>query len=86
MLIQWKYKVCDKFARSNKGIIITSEKLEKFEHTKPRPDRIYLYKPTKRKYDYIDYTDSKGEVDVCEYTMLLEIMGYIKFVEQEKLQ
>ena len=86
MLVQWRYKVCDKFARSDQGIIIASEKMHKIEHTKPRPDRVFLHKPTKRRYDYVDYTDNDGDVDVNYTTVILEFMGYIKFVEREKLE
>ena len=78
--------MCDKFARSSSGIIVRGDKMEKIEHTRPRPRKVFVHNPTKRRYDYVDYTGSfkQGEVEICEQTMLLEIMGYIKFIERKK--
>ena len=83
MLVQWKYKIVKKFAVENSAIVDRSRVI-KIEHTKPYPDGFNLYKPTKRKYDYVDYTGNyRGhEVDFSDYTTLLEFLGYIKFIEK----
>jgi len=83
MLVQWKYKIIKKFA-VERGRIVDKSRMVKIEHTKPYPDGFNLYRPTKRKYDYVDYTGRyKGvNVDFSDYTTLLEFFGYIKFIEK----
>ena len=45
---------------------------------------MFLYKPSSRRYDYVDYSGRlKGEwVEAEERTAHLEILGYIKFIEE----
>jgi hypothetical protein len=85
MLVQWRYKICKKFARCN-GEIKGHRTVRKFEHTKPIPDKVFLYKPTQKKYDYIDYTGEYGDkdTDISDDTVMLEVLGYIKFVSSKK--
>lgn len=85
MLVQWRYKICKKFARCD-GEIKGHKTVRKYEHTKPIPDKVFLYKPTQKKYDYIDYTgECKGGVaDISDDTIMLEVLGYIKFVSSNK--
>ena len=85
MLTQWKFKVTKQFADCN-GEIKGSQTVYKYEHTKPRPDGVFLYKPTGKKYDYVDYTGSvrDDEADISEKTVMLEVLGYIKFVSRNK--
>ena len=82
MLVAWRYKVCRVFARNGSGLYPNADRLL---HTKPHPMGVRLYKPTKRKYDYVDYTGryKKQEVEPNELTCILEFLGYIKFVEQQ---
>lgn len=84
MLTQWKYKVCEWFAIQG-GEIVVGEFLSKYRGGKARPVGMYIYKPTKRKYDYVDYTGKfKGQdLGFCETTCFLEMLGYIRFVEVE---
>jgi hypothetical protein len=85
VLTQWRYKICKKFADCN-GQINGSRVVSKFEHTKPIPNRVFLYKPTGKKYDYVDYTGRvKGErIDISDKTFMLEVLGYIKYVSRKK--
>ena len=83
MLIQWRYKIVQRFAR-NDGELIFSQNLKKLYRLKPRPTGLFLYKPSSRRYDYVDYTGRvKGtQVEVDEMTAYLEMLGYIKFIEE----
>ena len=82
MLVQWRYKVCEWFATCGDSIV-TGEHLKQFRGGKVRPQGIQIYKPSKRRYDYVDYTGThkRQEVPVDEITCYLEILGYIRFVE-----
>ena len=84
MLKQWKYKVLEWFAIQGEEIIV-GDFLSGYRGGRATPSRMFIYRPTKRKYDYVDYTGKvKGkELDVCELTCYLEILGYIKFIEAE---
>ena len=81
MLTQWRYKIVERFAIVN-GEIVSGKVSSKLVHIKPRPKGLFLYKPSTRKYDYVDYTGSvKGqETEVTDRTCTLEILGYIKFI------
>jgi hypothetical protein len=83
VLTQWRYKIVRRFARCD-GELITGRKVDKLQSLKPRPRGLFLYKPTKRKYDYVDYTGrfKKQDVDVTMNTCYLETLGVIKFVEK----
>lgn len=83
MLKQWRYKIVQCFAR-NGCELICSQNLSKFRKLKPRPTGLFLYKPSSRRYDYVDYSGRlKGEwVEAEERTAHLEILGYIKFIEE----
>ena len=85
MLVQWRYKVCCDFGKQD-GSIINGRKLESIKHSKPYPDRFFLYRVSKRKYDYVDYTGVyKGkQVNPSGLTSMLEFLGYIRFVSKEK--
>lgn len=84
MLKQWRYKVCELFAIQGEEIIV-GDFLKGYRGGKARPERMFIYKPTKRKYDYVDYTGRfKGkELSACDITCYLELLGYIRFVEVE---
>jgi uncharacterized protein with WD repeat len=83
MLVQWRYKIVRRFGRKD-GEIIVGSQVRKFMKMKPRPAGLFLYKPSKRKYDYVDYTGRfKGQdVDVNINTCYLETLGVIKFVKK----
>lgn len=85
MLTQWKYKIVQKFTIDN-GEIHGPEVTNHYLHTKPRPDGVFLYKPTKKGYDYVDYTGcgKHEDVDISDKTFKLEILGYIKYVSRRK--
>lgn len=72
--------MCRVFARSGGGLYPNAHSLL---HTKPHPVGVRLYKPSKRKYDYVDYTGvyKQQNVEPSELTCILEFLGYIKFVE-----
>gem|GEM_PF-6344182 len=79
MLIQWRYKIQKPFARQGEDII-DGDRLIEIIHTKPRPDRLFICKPSKKKVDYVDYT---GEgIDIEFFTCELELLGFIKFVDR----
>ena len=81
MLKQWRFKVCDKFATLD-GEVIYGDRVKAIQHTKPFPERFLLYKPTARKYDYVDYSGRilKTDVEIAYKTCELEFLGYIKFI------
>jgi len=81
MLTQWRYKIQKSFARQGEDIF-DGEELQRIIHTKPRPKRLFLYKPSKKKVDYVDYTGETplGEMEIGFFTCKLELLGYIKFV------
>jgi hypothetical protein len=83
MLVQWRYKVCKRFARQGSEII-TGVRVAQIAGSKPRPMGLFLYKPSKRKYDYVDYTGSyrRNGIDASDATCYLELLGLIKFVEK----
>jgi hypothetical protein len=85
VLIQWRYKICKGFATCG-GELIDSG-LREIKYLKPRPKGLLLYNITKRKYDYVDYTGKvRGvDLDVTEFTCLLEVLGYIKFIDRRKI-
>ena len=84
MIKQWRYKVCEWFAIQGDEIIV-GEFLSGYRGGRATPEKMFIYKPTKRKYDYVDYTGrfKKKEVDFCEITCYLELLGYIRFIEVE---
>lgn len=83
MLVQWRYKVCKRFARQGTEII-TGIRVKQIACSKPRPVGLFLYKPSKRRYDYVDYTGkiNGSDIDVGDGTCYLELLGLIKFVEK----
>ena len=85
MLTQWRYKVSKDFGKWD-GSIVGGRKLNKIVHSKPYPDGFFLYRETKRKYDYVDYTGvHKGVcVTLSDMTPLLEFLGYIKYIDKEE--
>lgn len=86
MLKQWRYKVCEKFATID-GEIISGDDVTVLQHTKPYPDRFLLYKPSQKKYDYVDYTGriNKQDAFIAENTCILEVMGFIKFISSREI-
>lgn len=84
MLTQWRFKVCEWFAIQGEEIIV-GEFLSGYRGGKVRPERMFIYRPSKRKYDYVDYSGRfKGrDLSVCDITCYLELLGYIRFVEVE---
>lgn len=82
MLKQWRFKTCQWFA-IQEGEVIVGEFLEGYRGGRARPEGMYIYKPSKRRYDYVDYTGrhKRSEVQVSDLTCILEFLGYIKFVE-----
>jgi hypothetical protein len=46
---------------------------------------MFLYKPSKKKYDYFDYSGSvgNGNASISDTTCTLELLGYIKFIEKK---
>jgi hypothetical protein len=84
MLYQWRYKVL-RFFGVVKGWVVIESRLDDMVGTKPRPSGLMLYKPTKRKYDYFDYSGNElGEnVELCETTKTLLKKGYIKFINKK---
>lgn len=84
MLRQWRFKILRKFARDGEELFF-GRKQRELRRLKPRPFGLFLYKPSRRRYDYVDYTGKVGkmETDVGEATMFLEMAGYIKFIEKE---
>ena len=82
MLRQWRFKICKKFTVED-GKIYGEDVTEHYLHTKPRPDGVFLYKPSKKKYDYVDYTGSGIHygLDASDKTTTLEILGYIKYID-----
>ena len=85
MLKQWRFKIVKKFVIDG-GEILGGSAIAKFAHKRPRPNRVFLYNPSKRRYDYVDYTGKCGgqECLIDEKTCFLEALGYIKFVESVK--
>ncbi len=83
MLVQWRFKVVQDFARDGDNIFV-DESFERVRRMKPRPTGTFLYRPSRRRYDYVDYTGRfrKQDVDVCDTTFLLESLGLIKFIER----
>lgn len=84
MLIQWRYKIVRKFGKMGDAIM-DGDRLNRIEHTKPYPDRFFLYRVSKRKYDYVDYSGIYKDVDtnLSDLTALLEFLGYIKYVDSK---
>lgn len=82
MIVQWRYKVCKIFALHD-GEVLIGERLKKYRGGNGKPRGMFIHKPTKRKYDYVDYTGRilKTDLEFCEETCILELLGYIKFVE-----
>ena len=74
--------MCRVFARNGSGLYPDAQSLL---HTKPHPRGVKLYKPSKKRYDYVDYTGvyKSQSVEPSELTCILEFLGYIKFVEQQ---
>lgn len=87
MLVQWRYKVCKKFA-NNQGAITGGGEFRKREKVGLTIGKAFLYKPTKRGYDYVDYTGRvcKCDSELSEMTLFLEFMGYIKFIGRKNLE
>lgn len=86
MLTQWKYRVCKKFATID-GEIISGDDMKLIQGCKPFPDRFFLYKPSHRQYDYVDYTGriKKQNATISEKTCILEMLGFIKFVSSKQI-
>ena len=82
MLQQWRFKVTKKFAVCD-GEIYAGKTYDRIIRTKPRPFRMFLYKPSSKRYDYVDYTGrvKGGQAQLSEITPLLEFFEFIKFVD-----
>ena len=74
-----------KFTITPKGIL-GGEATEKLSHTKPHPGGFFLYKPSHRKFDYVDYTGTgkHRSIDFLDKTYILEILGCIKYISSKK--
>ena len=85
MLTQWHYKVMREFA-TQQDRIMTGKQMIKYRVTKPRPYRLFLYKPSRRTYDYVDYSGNvkKEFVGISDKTSFLEFYGFIKFIGSSK--
>jgi len=85
MLVQWRYKIRGKFGVLD-GTLIEGKMLEDIIHSKPRPNRFFIYRASKRKYDYVDYTGVfKGkEVEPSFTTLMLEFLGYISYIDNQE--
>lgn len=85
-MISWRYKVIKRFANVN-GEIRGEEFYDKIVRVREKKGRIFLYRPSSRRYDYLDYSGvACGQcVAVSELTPVLEFLGYIKFVERKEV-
>ena len=83
MLTQWRFKIVKRFAREGQELYC-SEKYPELKKMKPRPNGLFLYRPSQRRYDYVDYTGHVRGVpsEAGEITAYLEMLGYIKFIEK----
>lgn len=81
MIVEWRYKVLKVFAREGEDLIPCRVARVMWRH-KPHPVGVFLYRPTKRMYDFVEYTGRcKGrDVEGSYLTCALEMLGYIKFV------
>lgn len=84
MLVQWRYKIVKRFAREGQELYC-SEKYPELKRMKPRPYGLFLYRPSQRRYDYVDYTGHVKGVpsEAGDITAYLEMLGYIKFIEKK---
>ena len=82
MLVIWRFKVQKLFAIQGDSIVV-GKHLNTYRGGKAKPRKMYIYKPSRYRYDYVDYTGrvSRTEVDAHDLTCELEFLGYIKFVE-----
>ena len=73
----------NKFARMD-GEVFTGGSHNRLRSLRPCPAGVFIYKPSQRRYDYVDYTGkfNKQDVDFCDTTWLLETLGLIKFIEK----
>lgn len=87
MLVQWRYKIQKCFAIQD-GEILKGDYLLSYRGGKAKPEGMYIHKPTRRKWDFVDYTGRfKGQdLDFEELTCILEMLGFIKFVESSNGQ
>jgi len=81
MIVQWKYKVCRLFAVEGEDIVL-GEYLDGYRGGRACPKGMHIYRPTQRRYDFVDYTGrgKHKDLEFCETTCILEMLGYIKFV------
>jgi len=85
MLNEYRYKIKDMFVTYKGEVYVGKDRIRKLRYSKPRPRGMFFYKPTKKKYDYFDYTGWElGErVLQCELTHRLLKMGLIDFVSRK---
>ena len=82
MIVQWRFKILDYFAIHD-GLVVSGEHLAGYRGGRAVPQGMRVYKPGQRKWDFVDYTGRAKRVDLDfdELTCILEMLGYIKFVE-----
>jgi hypothetical protein len=87
MLVQWRYKVKKRFSTCGGNVYCKRKYLESRDNRFPLGTP-FLYKPSRKRYDYVDYTGRvcKCGVEASEVTQFLEFLGYIKFVEKKDEQ
>lgn len=84
MLYQWRYKILRRFGTLEGGIV-KGEELSLIVGSKPRPKGFRLYKPTRKRFDFVDYTGNEfgKNVERDEITTLLIGEKYIQYIEKK---
>ena len=86
MLIQHRYKIVTPFLVRN-GVILKKTKWKRVGHSE-MPTDIRCYKPSKRKWDYVDYSGRTyyGSMKICEITHELERAGKLIYIGVKKYE
>lgn len=90
MFVQWRFKILNRFGRKGNTIHTGRRKVNEGGRgirVVDGSDVMFVYNPSGKRYDYVDYTwSSREETDtLSEITSTLEILGYITFVEKKEI-
>ena len=85
MLIQYKYKVMEPFVVKD-GTILKIKKWTKVGH-EGMPFGMKCYKPSRRKWDYVDYTGTShlGNIEQCQSTKELVGRGWLVYIDSRRI-
>jgi len=85
MLTQYRYKIIEPFVIKD-GVILKVKKWKKTGR-ESMPFGMHCYKPSKRRWDYVDYTGDSyyGQINKAESTRELVDRGWLVYIDRRKI-